>query len=147
MEGQTILTYNHVVCFRRERGLSVVDQACSQDSWKLAKFCFAFLWTKMKSSSLKIQKKKKKKNQKIKKIIIMRPISSHLDKTSLPADVLWGLFLFVTHSFLPTDLSSFISFLIHFSSRISVRRNECVTNKNKPQRTSAGRLEKTSFGQ
>ena len=23
-------------------GLSVIDQACSQDSWILAKFCFAF---------------------------------------------------------------------------------------------------------
>ena len=44
---------------------------------------------------------------------------------SLPADVLWGLFLFVTHKFLP------------------VGRNECVTNKNKPHRTTAGRLGST----
>ena len=49
-------------------------------------------------------------------------VSRELGGISLPTDVLWGLFLFVTHSFR------------------SVGRNECVTNKNKPHRTSAGRV-------
>ena len=53
--------------------LCVIDQAWGQDSWTLAKFFFAVLWTEAKSGSMR------------------RPMSSHLDRTSwLMKDWLYG---------------------------------------------------------
>ena len=54
-------------------------------------------------------------------LIALSSVTFYCTCLSLPADVLWGLF--VTHSFLPHGPWG---------------RNECVTNE--PQRTSAGRL-------
>ena len=54
---------------------------------------------------------------------LLREVGYFSPRSSLPADVLWSLFL--THSFLP---------------RGPFGRSECVTNKNKPHRTSAGSL-------
>ena len=48
----------------------VIDQAWGRDGWILAKFFFACLWTETMSRSINTQKR-------------TRPISSHLDRTSL----------------------------------------------------------------
>ena len=65
-------------------------------------------------------------------LIIIFPVAR-----SLPADVPWGLFLLVTHSFLPTDLQP--------SFWASVNNRQAKTSRNKPHGTSAGRLCRPPF--
>ena len=56
-----------------KQNICVIDQVClvkMAHGWILAKFFFAFLWTSTSSQSIKTQKR-------------TRPVSSHLDQTSL----------------------------------------------------------------